>query len=232
MSYRLILLGVPGAGKGTQGRRLRERYDIPQIATGEMLREAVKNNTPLGLAAKERMDQGLLVPDDVVIGLVAERLGQGDLGNGFILDGFPRTLAQGEALDELLKRLSLRLDGVLYLHAPVEVVVARLSGRLECPQCHRAYNTAGMKPEVEGSCDIDGTELMDRADDDADSVRRRIEVFSKETEPLTEFYRRSDRLREVDANRSPDEIFSDLVAAVEGVAAATGKGEAEGESSA
>jgi adenylate kinase len=242
MARRLILLGGPGAGKGTQGRRLRERYDIPQIATGEILREAVKNQTPLGLKAKERMDQGLLVPDDVVIGLVDERLQQPDVAGGFILDGFPRTLPQGEALDDILGRLSIKLDAVLYLTAPVEVVVQRLSGRLECPVCHRAYNAVGMKPKVEGRCDVDGSELIDRTDDDAESVRRRIKVFFEETEPLVEFYRSSDRLHEVDANRGAEEIFSDLVAAVEGgsgqvsagapVVSAGKKSEAEEESNA
>ncbi len=216
MAKRLVLLGVPGAGKGTQGRRLAERYRIPQIATGEMLREAVRNRTPLGLAAKERMDEGHLVPDEVVIGLVAERLAAPDTRDGFLLDGFPRTLPQGEALDEELRKLGAPIDAVLYFSAPVEVVVERLSRRLECPTCHRTYNTAGMRPRIEGRCDFDGSSLIDRADDDVESVRRRIEVFFRETEVLRDYYRRSGRLKEIDANRRPNAVFENLVEAIEG----------------
>ena len=215
MARRLIFLGPPGVGKGTQARRLVERYEVPQIATGEMLREAIKLGTELGLAAKQRMDQGLLVPDEVVIGLVKERLQSEDTDAGFILDGFPRTLPQAQALDAVLEKVGRPIDAVVYFSAPVEVVTARLSRRLECPACHRTYNAVGAVPKVTGICDFDGAALLDRADDDAMSVQRRIEVFFKETEVLRSYYKDSGRLLEVDADQAPDAVFASLVEAVE-----------------
>jgi adenylate kinase len=219
MARRLVLLGVPGAGKGTQGRRLATRYGIPAISTGEMLREAVREGTPLGAAAQKRIDRGELVPDDVVIGLVAERLDRPDTEHGFLLDGFPRTLAQGEALDAELERRGTPLDIVFYFAAPIEVVVARLGRRLECPVCHRTYDSTTIRPRNEGRCDADGSALVDRSDDDEASVRRRIKVFFEETEVLRDYYRKSGRLREIDANRNPDTVFEQLVVAVEGARA-------------
>jgi adenylate kinase len=224
MSRRTVLLGVPGAGKGTQGRRLGGHYQIPQISTGEILRAAVKDQTPLGLEAKQLMDRGDLVPDKVVIGLVEERLQQPDAAGGFILDGFPRTLAQGKALDGLLENKGIELDAVLFFAAPTEVVMSRLSFRLECPVCHRVYgNEVATRPTVDSRCDADDQELIDRSDDDLESVRRRIEVYFEETAPLIEYYRGTNRLSEVDANRAPDEIFADLVAALDSGHAKQGK---------
>lgn len=206
---RLVLLGVPGAGKGTQGRRLAERFGIPQIATGEMLREAVKHGTALGLAAKERMEQGFLVQDDVVIGIVEERLGEPDAAKGFILDGFPRTVAQAEALDAMLVRTGRPLDRVLHLTAPSEAVVDRLSARLECPVCHRTYNPAGAPPKDGAHCDDHpAAGLIHRADDDAAKIRKRIEVFQQETAPLAGYYRRDGRLVDVEGIGELDEVFA------------------------
>jgi adenylate kinase len=215
---RLVLLGVPGAGKGTQGRRLAEKFAIPQVATGEILREAVKNQTALGLAAKARMDAGLLVPDDVVIGIVAERLKADDCRGGFILDGFPRTVAQAEALDAMLAAAGTPLERVLNITAPVDVVVERLSTRLECPVCHRTYNPAGAAPKVAGFCDVDpGTALVTRKDDDLDKIRKRIEVFQAETAPLEGYYRASGRLRDIGGLGETDEVFGRVLEAVAGL---------------
>ena len=213
---RLVLLGVPGAGKGTQGRRLAEKFGIPQIATGEILREAVKNQTPLGLTAKGRMDAGLLVPDEVVIGIVAERLEADDCRKGFILDGFPRTVAQAEALDAMLAQAGTPLEHALNITAPLDVVVERLSTRLECPVCHRTYNPAGAAPKVAGMCDFDpGVALVTRKDDDLDKIRKRIEVFQAETAPLEGYYRQTSRLREVSGLGRTDEVFKRVLDALQ-----------------
>ena len=220
---RLVLLGVPGAGKGTQGRKLAERFSIPQIATGEILREAVKNGTPLGLAAKQRMDEGLLVPDDVVIGIVEERLKAKDAAGGFILDGFPRTVAQAEALDAMLARANAPLDRVVNLTAPTEVVVERLAARQECPVCHRTYNPAGAAPKVPGFCDFHpDTALIQRLDDDRAKIQRRIEVFHAETAPLADYYRATGRLRDIAGLGELEDVFTRILGALEGEGKAAG----------
>jgi adenylate kinase len=220
---RLVLLGVPGAGKGTQGRRLADRNGIPIVSTGEILREAVKNGTPLGLAAQERMNQGLLVPDDVVIGIVEERLRAADCDAGFILDGFPRTVAQAEALDAMLARAGRPLDRVLSITAPTDAVVGRLSGRLECPVCHRTYHPVGAAPRDGVHCDDHPTTaLIHRADDDPEKIRKRIEVFQAETAPLSAYYRKDGRLREIEGLGELAEVESrvrDALAGLEGARA-------------
>jgi adenylate kinase len=224
---RLVLLGVPGAGKGTQGRRLATRLGIPQVATGEILREAVKNGTPLGRAAKARMDQGLLVPDEVVIGIVEERLKEPDAARGFILDGFPRTEAQAEALDAMLARAGTPLDCVLEIGAPVEKVVARLSTRLECPVCHRTYNPAGAAPRDGVHCDDHPeVELIHRVDDDVEKIRRRIEVFHAETAPLAAYYAKDGRLRRVEGMGEVDEVEQRVRAALDDAASGAPRKEA------
>ena len=217
MAYRTVLLGGPGAGKGTQAGRLRDRFGIPQISTGAMLREAIEKKTPLGLEAKKQMDVGKLVPDEVVIGLVDDRLQEKDAADGFILDGFPRTVGQAEALDSILDRMGTKLDAVLFLAVPSEVVIARLSGRMECPIDHKAYAREGsLAPKVPGKCDEHGVDLVSRSDDDADSIRTRLEVYERDTAPLIEFYKQSDRLVRVNADRTPEEIQVDLVAIFKG----------------
>jgi adenylate kinase len=221
---RIVLLGVPGAGKGTQGRRLCERYRIPLVATGEILREAVTQGTDLGRCVKERMEQGLLISDPTMIALVEQRMARDDVRDGFVLDGFPRTLPQAEALDRLLAAGGRALHAAIYLSAPVEVVVERLSARLECPVCRRAYNAVGAPPKRDRVCDDDGAALVTRKDDDAASVRQRIEVYFRETEVLRDHYARAGRLLEIDAHREPETVFAEIAAALDAATAAAAGG--------
>jgi adenylate kinase len=186
---RLIFLGPPGAGKGTQARELAREWGVPQIATGEMLREAVAAGTPLGREAKRIMDTGALVPDDVMVGLIAERLRQPDAGRGFILDGFPRTIAQAEALDHLLKDLGQKLDRVLYFDVAEPELVRRLTGRRICRRCQAAFHVASAPPRREGVCDRCGGELYQRDDDSEATVRNRLQVYDRQTAPLLDYYR-------------------------------------------
>jgi adenylate kinase len=191
---RLIFLGPPGAGKGTQARDLAREWGAPQIATGEMLREAVAAGTPLGREAKRIMESGALVPDDVMIGLIADRLRQPDATAGFILDGFPRTIAQAEALDRLLKDLGQKLDGVLFFEVSELELVRRLTGRRLCRQCQTAYHVVSAPPRREGVCDRCGGELYQRDDDSEATVRHRLGVYQRQTSPLLDYYRQRGQL--------------------------------------
>jgi adenylate kinase len=186
---RLIFLGPPGAGKGTQARALARQWGVPQIATGEMLREAVAVGTPLGREAKRIMETGALVPDDVMIELIAERLRQPDAAGGFILDGFPRTLAQAEALERLLKDLGQKLDGVVFFEVAEPELVRRLTGRRLCRQCQTAFHVVSAPPQREGVCDRCGSELYQRDDDSEATVRHRLSVYDRQTAPLLAYYR-------------------------------------------
>jgi adenylate kinase len=191
---RLIFLGPPGAGKGTQARELAREWGVPQIATGEMLREAVAAGTPLGREAQRIMETGALVPDDVMIGLIAERLRKPDAANGFILDGFPRTIAQAEALDRLLKDLEQRLDAVVYFQVAEAELIRRLTGRRLCRQCQTAFHVVSAPPKREGVCDRCGGELYQRDDDSEATVRHRLQVYERQTAPLLDYYRDRDLL--------------------------------------
>jgi adenylate kinase len=186
---RVVFLGPPGAGKGTQARALAQAWGVPQVATGEMLREAVAAGTPLGREAKRIMDTGALVSDDVMIGLIAERLRQPDAGSGFILDGFPRTIAQAEALDRLLKDLGQSLDAVVYFDVAEPELLRRLTGRRLCRRCQTAFHVVSAPPRHEGVCDRCGGELYQRDDDSEATVRRRLEVYGRQTAPLLDYYR-------------------------------------------
>lgn len=186
---RLIFLGPPGAGKGTQARELAREWGVPQIATGEMLREAVAAGTHLGREASRIMETGALVPDNVMIGLIAERLRQPDAVGGFILDGFPRTLAQAEALERLLKDLGQTLDGVLFFEVAEPELVRRLTGRRLCRQCQTAFHVVSAPPQREGVCDRCGGELYQRDDDSEATVRHRLDVYERQTAPLLDYYR-------------------------------------------
>lgn len=184
----LIFLGAPGAGKGTQGALLSERRGLLRLSTGDLLRDAVRRGTPLGQQAKGYMDAGELVPDDVILGLVREVLAGADAGQGFLLDGFPRTLPQAEALDRMLEELGQPLDAVVVIDVPDEALVKRLSGRRSCPSCGAVYNIYFEPPREAGLCDRCGGALVERADDTAETVRHRLEVYRRQTAPLIAYY--------------------------------------------
>ena len=180
----LILLGAPGAGKGTLASYLIEKMGVPSISTGNILREAIKNNTPLGQSAKEYMDAGRLVPDEVIIGIIQERLQESDCANGYILDGVPRTIAQAEAMEQA----GISFDAVVAIEIPDEKIVARMGGRRVCESCGASYHIVNIPPKTEGVCDVCGGKLVQRKDDNPETVRDRLAVYHKETEPLKGFY--------------------------------------------
>jgi len=197
VSVRVIFLGPPGAGKGTQAQELAREWGVPHIATGDMLREAVAAKTALGLEAKRHMDSGGLVPDDVVIGLVGERLAQPDAKAGCVLDGFPRTVAQAEALDALFARAGIALDRVIYFDVPRAELLRRLTGRRVCRACGRTFHLVSAPPRVAGTCDDCGGELYQRADDSEATVATRLDVYQTQTAPLLDYYRGRRLLAEV-----------------------------------
>ncbi|WP_339230623.1 adenylate kinase [Oceanobacillus sp. FSL K6-2867] len=211
----LILMGLPGAGKGTQAEKIKEKYNIPHISTGDMFRLAIKEGTELGLKAKGFMDQGELVPDEVTIGIVKERLSKADCENGFLLDGFPRTIAQAEALQELLTELNRKINYVLHVDVPEEKLVERLTGRRICPTCGTTYHVVYNPPKVEGVCDKDGSTLIQREDDQPETVKKRLSVNIKQTQPLLDFYQDRGYLVTVDGDRDIDEVFQDIQAILE-----------------
>jgi adenylate kinase len=205
---RLILLGPPGAGKGTQAKMLKEKFLIPQISTGDILRQAVKDNTELGIQAKSFMDVGQLVPDDVVIGLIRERIKQADCETGFILDGFPRTIVQAEKLSERLTEMGLEIDKVVDLEVNAEEVINRLTGRSTCPDCGGMFHEESRPPKVQGVCDGCGGTLAQRQDDNEETIMKRLDVYQESTAPLKQFYKKQGNLKTVTARGSVKEIFS------------------------
>ena len=209
----LVLLGPPGSGKGTQGERLQEEFRLPYWATGDILRDAVRNGTELGAAAKEYMDRGDLVPDEVMVGLIAERVSSEKASDGFILDGFPRTIGQGEALDARLTELDRQLTAVILIEVPDEEVVRRLSGRRVCVKEGHIFHMEFDPPKNEGVCDIDGSRLEIRDDDKPDVIRRRLGTYHEKTEPLVGHYEERSVLRRVDGLPAPDEV-SDRIRAM------------------
>lgn len=199
---RLIMLGPPGAGKGTQAKLLQDRFHIPQVSTGDILREAVKEGTKLGLQAKKYMDAGELVPDEVILGLIKERLGKEDCADGFILDGFPRTIAQAEALESLTQ-----IDAVISIEVDPEELVRRLSSRRLCVSCGRDYNLISSPPKVEGKCDVCGGNLYQRDDDKEETIYNRFRVYESQTKPLKDYYAAKGLLKQIDGGRGVEEIF-------------------------
>jgi len=206
----LILLGAPGAGKGTQAELLVEKLGIPAISTGNMLREAMANGTPVGKQAKHYMDNGLLVPDEVILGIVAERVAQPDCANGFILDGVPRTLAQAEALEAK----NIRIDHVVSIEIDDSVIEGRMTGRRVCGKCGASYHVVANPPKTEGVCDSCGAELVIRKDDAPETVRRRLDVYHAETEVLKDFYQKLGKLRIVEGNQPIEAANCDILKAI------------------
>ena len=207
---RLILLGPPGAGKGTQAASVIERFTIPHLSTGDMLRDHVKRGTVLGVEAKSFMDSGKLVPDGLIIAMMEDRLRQEDCGRGFLLDGFPRTLPQAEALDALLSRLGVSLDAVVLLDVTDGVVVERLCGRRVCKDCGAIYHVSFHPSRVSGICDLCGGELVQRDDDREDVIRKRLGVYHEQTSPLVAYYEKQDILRRVNAEGAPDAVCRNI----------------------
>jgi len=207
---RLVLLGAPAAGKGTQAKKLIDKYGIPQISTGDILRKAVADGTPLGKEAKSYMDKGELVPDSVVIGLVKERLAQDDCKNGYILDGFPRNTAQAETLDSVLAEMNSPLDVALSIDVDKDDLMKRLTGRRTCKGCQQMYNIYFSPPQKEGVCDKCGGELFQRDDDKEETIKNRLEVYERSTAPLIEYYSKKGILKSVKGVGSIDEIFNKI----------------------
>lgn len=208
----LILLGAPGAGKGTQAEILCQRLHIPTISTGNMIREALKSGTEMGLKAKAFIEAGQLVPDEVVIGIVRDRLQEDDCQNGFILDGFPRTIPQAEALD----RMGITIDRVVDINVPDEVITQRVSGRRVCPGCGNSYHIETKKPQTDGVCDRCGTTLVQRKDDEPQTVQERLHVYHEQTEPLRDYYAAAGKLLVVDGQQGIQEIAEQTLALLKG----------------
>ncbi|SEB19094.1 adenylate kinase [Thalassobacillus cyri] len=206
----LILMGLPGAGKGTQAEKIVEKYNIPHISTGDMFRLAIKEGTALGKEAKSFMDKGELVPDEVTIGIVRERLSKDDCEKGFLLDGFPRTIAQAEALENLLKDMNESLDYVLHIDVPTDQLVERLTGRRVCPTCGATYHVIYNPPKVEGKCDKDGSELIQREDDKPETVRKRLDVNIEQTQPMLDFYKDKGYLVTIKGDQDINQVFKDI----------------------
>ena len=206
----IVLLGPPGAGKGTQAKRLVERFGLAHISTGDILRAAIAAGSKLGVEAKGYMDKGMLVPDDTVVGIFRERIQAKDCQGGFVLDGFPRTVPQAEALARTLGASNAKLDAVLALDVADQVVVDRNTQRRSCPKCGTSYNLVNAPPQRPGLCDNDGTALVQRPDDQPDQIVKRMGEYREKTEPLKKFYRKQGQLRELDGGRTPDEVWGEI----------------------
>lgn len=208
---KIIMLGAPGAGKGTQAKRLAEKYAIPHISTGDIFRANIKNKTELGRKAKEYIDQGLLVPDELTCSLVVDRIVKDDCANGYILDGFPRTIPQAHALDEALARLGEDMDFAIDVDVPDEAIVSRMSGRRACVGCGATYHIEFNPPKTEGICDDCGEALILRDDDKPETVQKRLDVYHSQTQPLIEYYKGKGILRKVDGTQPMDQVFEDIL---------------------
>lgn len=203
-------MGLPGAGKGTQAEKIKQHYHIPHISTGDMFRLAIKEETALGMQAKQYMDEGQLVPDEITNGIVEERLAMEDCNDGFLLDGFPRTIPQAEALEEITKKLNKEIDYVIHVEVPVEKLVARLTGRRICPKCGATYHIEFNPPKQAGICDHDGETLIQRDDDSADTVQKRLQVNMEQTKPLLDFYEKRGKLVTINGDQAIEDVFKDI----------------------
>ncbi|MCR5786194.1 MAG: adenylate kinase [Acholeplasmatales bacterium] len=209
---RLLIMGRPGAGKGTQAFNIKDYYNIAHISTGDMFRDAIKNGTPLGKLAKSYTDKGALVPDEVTIGLVKERLSNKDCENGFLLDGFPRNVAQAEALDKILAELNVKLDGVLDVNVEPEILIRRIVGRRVCKNCGATFHIEFNKPKKDGICDNCGNALYQRADDTEETAGSRLKVYDDSTAPVLAYYEKQGLLKTVNGDQPVDKVFEDIKA--------------------
>lgn len=207
---KIIMLGAPGAGKGTQAKMIADKYSIPHISTGDIFRANIKNGTELGKKAKEYMDQGKLVPDELTVDLVIDRVGQEDCENGYVLDGFPRTIPQAECLSETLAKMGTDIDYAINVEVPDENIVNRMSGRRACVSCGATYHIVHIPTKVEGICDRCGSELILRDDDKPETVKNRLSVYHEQTQPLIDYYKGKDILVEVDGTQDMKDVFSDI----------------------
>lgn len=212
---KIIMLGAPGAGKGTQAKMIADRYSIPHISTGDIFRANIKNGTELGKKAKEYMDQGLLVPDELVCDLVVDRVQQDDCAKGYVLDGFPRTIPQAESLDAALASLGTGVEYAINVDVPDENIVRRMSGRRACVTCGATYHLEHIPPKQEGICDRCGSALILREDDKPETVTKRLDVYHTQTQPLIDYYTAKNVLVDVDGTKSMDEVFADIVSILE-----------------
>ena len=210
----LILLGPPGAGKGTQATRIVEKYKVPHISTGDIFRENIKNNTPLGQKAQEYMNKGELVPDQLVVDIALDRLGKDDCKNGFLLDGFPRTVFQADALDKFLKDKGKGIDLVINIEVEDKMLIERLDARRVCPTCAATYNVIGMPPKKEGICDKCNDTLIQRKDDKKETVGNRIKVYHEQTSPLIDYYKEKGLIKDFDGMIGADALFDEIVKAI------------------
>lgn len=209
---KIIMLGAPGAGKGTQAKRVAEEYGIPHISTGDIFRANIRDNTELGKKAKEYMDKGLLVPDELTCDLVMNRISEADCKDGFVLDGFPRTIPQADALTKALEEKGMSMDAAVDIEVPDENIIGRMAGRRFCPKCGATYHVVALPPKSEGICDNDGEKLVIRDDDKEETVRNRLSVYHKETQPLIDYYKKARILKTVDGTKTADEVFDGIKA--------------------
>lgn len=208
---KIIMLGAPGAGKGTQAKKIADKYQIPHISTGDIFRANIKNNTELGKKAKTYMDQGLLVPDELVVDLVVDRFKEADCANGYVLDGFPRTIPQAEALTEALSKIGEAVDYAIDVEVPDENIVQRMSGRRACVSCGATYHIVYAKTKVDGICDRCNSELILRDDDKPETVQKRLDVYHEQTQPLIDYYTKQGILRTVDGTADMEEVFQSII---------------------
>lgn len=213
----LLIIGAPGAGKGTMSDLILKNFNLVHVSTGDMLRGAVKNGTQVGLKAQEYMNKGALVPDEIIHDIIVERFSQDDIDNGFLFDGYPRTRAQAEDLDVILKQLNKKIDCVINLDIEDEVLIKRITGRRLCPTCGEIYNIYSKAPKVEGKCDKCGSDLSQRKDDNLESLTVRLEEYHKNTQPVIEYYEAMGIVKHVDGSRNADDVFNDIKTILEGL---------------
>ena len=209
---KIIMLGAPGAGKGTQAKMIADKYGVPHVSTGDIFRANIKNGTELGMEAKKYMDQGLLVPDELTVKILLDRVSQPDCKNGYVLDGFPRTIPQAEVLDKALAELGESIDYAIDVDVPDENIVKRMSGRRACVSCGATYHVVHVPPKKEGICDRCGSELILRDDDKPETVKNRLDVYHKQTQPLIDFYTKKGMLKTVDGTVDMQDVFKAIVA--------------------